>query len=396
MTTLKKMVLLAILIRFLIIPFFYHPDIKSQHYHFQFLSKGVLNIYQFISTNKKNLGYSDTFNYLPLTYYTFGSFQALINPFLGSDFNLWLNDWGETKNNNPNINFYMLILKLPYLILDISIAYLLLKIYKQIDLFYLWLFNPISIYLIYILGNFDILPTFLIILSYYYLKKNKLSLSYLSIGIAIALKVYPIIFLPFLFFYKKEYFFKHLKYIWISFLPLVLTIIPFVFQNSFLNSFLGSGLTQKILEYKVYNIPLFPVIYTLILLQYIFSKSKYKFEIATTLCFLFFISLLNFHPQWIIWFFPFVLFIYTKSKLSKKIFYILFFLLSFLYIFLINDNYLFWGHLVAIDPIFADITSPYKLIKFKLNQNPDTIRLLIHQLMLFLSVLGFISYAKRK
>jgi len=377
-------------------PFFYHPDIKSQHYHFQFLSKGVLNIYQFISSNKKNLGYGDTFNYLPLTFYTFGSFHTLIKPFLGSDFNIWLNDWGETKNSSPNINYYMLILKLPYLILDISIACLLLKIYKQINLFYLWLFNPVSIYLIYILGNFDILPTFLTILSYYYLKNNKLFLSYLLIGIAIALKVYPIIFLPFLFFYKKEHILKHLKYVWVSFLPLVFTTIPFIVQNSFLNSFLGSGLTQKILEYKVYNIPLFPIIYLIILIQYILSKSKYKFEIATTQSFLFFISLLNFHPQWIIWFFPFVLFIYTNSNLSQKIYLILFFLLTFLYIFLINDNYLFWGHLVAIDPIFADITSPHILIKLKFNQNPDTIKLLIHQFLLFLSILGSISYAKKK
>ena len=178
-------------------PFFYHPDMKTQHFHFQFFSKGVLNIYDYLDKNKPKLGYQDTFNYLPLTYYTFGLTQAITKPFLGHDFNNWINNWGENQNNYPNIICYMFFLKIPYLILDIGLAFLLLKTFKNSKIFYFWLFNPVSIYLIYILGNFDILPSFLTLLSFYFLKKNKLLFSYLSIGIAIALKMYPVIFVPF-------------------------------------------------------------------------------------------------------------------------------------------------------------------------------------------------------
>ena len=131
----KKIIFLAILIRLLVMPFFYHPDIKSQHFHFQFLSKDVFNIYSYLDQNKSELGYKDTFNYLPLTYYTFGLTQTITKPFLGNGFDKWINDWGETRNDYPDIIFYMFFLKIPYLILDIGLAFLLLKTFKNSKIF---------------------------------------------------------------------------------------------------------------------------------------------------------------------------------------------------------------------------------------------------------------------
>jgi hypothetical protein len=392
----KKAILLAILIRFLIMPFFYHPDIKSQHFHFQFFTHKVFNIYEYISQNKLTLGYKDTFNYLPLTYYTFGITQAITKPFLGNGFYLWLNDWGENKNNHVNIIYYMFLLKIPYLILDIGLAILLFKIFNNLKPFYFWLFNPISIYLIYILGNFDILPTFLTVLSFYFLRKQKLLFSYLSIGIAIALKMYPIIFVPFIFFYESKDILKHLKYCWFSLIPLIITVFPFINQNSFINSFLGSGLTQKILEYKLFNFPVFPIAYLLILINYIFFKSKYKFEFAITQTFLIFIGLVNFHPQWLLWFFPFILITFINSKIINKLFLIFFFILIFIYIFLFNDNFLFWGHLVPVDSLFAELTSPFQFIKLKFLIDPSHIQHLIHQILLFSGIIASFTYAKKK
>ena len=377
-------------------PFFYHPDIKSQHYHFQFFSHRVLNIYEYLSQNKSTLGYKDTFNYLPLTYYTFGITQAITKPFLGNDFYLWLNDWGENRNNHINIIYYMFLLKIPYLILDIGLAILLFKIFNNSKIFYFWLFNPISIYLIYILGNFDILPAFLTVLTFYFLRKQKLIFSYLSIGVAIALKMYPIIFVPFIFFYEPKDILKHLKYCCFSLIPLIITVVPFINQNSFISSFLGSGLTQKILEYKLLNLPIFPILYLLILINYIFSKSKYKFELAVTQTFLIFIGLVKFHPQWLLWFFPFVLIIFINSKIINKLYLILFFILISIYIILFNDNFLFWGHLVPVDFAFVDITSPFQLIKLKTSINPFLLQQQIHQILLLLGIIGSFLYVKKK
>lgn len=338
----KKIFLLAILIRLLIMPFFYHPDIKSQLFHMQFFSKGVTNIYDFVDNNRTNLPYNNIYVYLPFTYYFFGSFDFVLSSLYPDDLYTWLNDWGVNQNNYPNLMFFMLVLKLPYLFFDLFISVILYKIYKNQKIFYFWLFNPISIYLIYILGNFDVIPTFLTILSFYFIKNNKQFWSYLSIGLAIALKMYPIMFLPFLFFYDQKNIFKNIKYTIVSLIPLILSILPFLKQKSFYDSFLGSGLTQKILEYKIANLPIFPIIFIFILIAYIFSKSKYKFEIAMLQTLFIFIGLVKFHPQWIMWFLPFIAVIFIKGNLKHKLLFAIYFTLIFIYILLFNDNYLSW------------------------------------------------------
>lgn len=385
---------MALLFRLLIMPFFYHPDIKSQHYHFQFFSKGVFNIYNYIDKNKQDLGYKDTFNYLPLTYYTFGLTQGISKPLLGDSFYYWINDWGENRNDHVDMYYYMFVLKLPYLFLDFSIAFLLFKLYKNKKIFLFWLFNPISIYLIYILGNFDVFPAFLTLLSFYYIRKDNFFYSYLSIAVAIALKVYPLIFFPFIFFYNKKAFFRNIKYSLLASLPIGLSILPFLFQSLFLSSFLGSGLTQKILEFKLLNISLFPFLYLLVFLSYFYSKSKYRFEVALTQIFFIFIGLVAFHPQWIMWFFPFLVVIFARASLKGKLFLITYFLLIFSYIFLFDDNFLFWGHLTPIDSAFSQLTSPFQLIKLRTSIDPVSLQKNIHNLLMSLGVIAFVKYAK--
>lgn len=392
----KKIIFLAILIRLLVMPFFYHPDIKSQLFHMQYLSHGVTNIYDFVDKNKSHLPYPNIYVYLPFTYYFFGSVDFALSPIYPNDLYQWLNDWGTSQNNYSNMIFFMLVLKIPYLIFDLLTGFILYKIYKSKKVLYFWLFNPISIYLIYILGNFDIIPAFLTLLAFYFIKNNKQLLSYFSIGIAIALKMYPIMFLPFLFFYDKKNIFKNIKYAIFSLLPLILSILPFIKQKSFYDSFLGSGLTQKILEYRIFGLPIFPTLFILILIAYIVSKSKYKFEIAILQTFLIFIGLVNFHPQWIMWFFPFLIIIFINAKTKDKIFFTIFFLLILAYIVLFNDNYLTWGHLIPIDSNFINLTSPYQLIKLRTSFDPAIFQKTIHNLLLFLGITGSIFYAKNK
>lgn len=376
-------------------PFFYHPDIKSQHFHFQFFSQGIFNIYDFISHNKTQLPYQDTFNYLPLTYYTFGIIHTVSKPFLGENFSSWLNNWGEAQNNDPNLPFYLFILKTPYLFLDISLGLLLFKIYKNKKLLLLWFFNPTSLYLIYILGNFDILPTILTVLSFYFLKKERHVFSYFTIGLAIALKIYPIIFLPFLLFYQKQSLSKLIKYSFIAVTPLIITLLPFLFQKSFFDAFLGSGLTQKLLQYRIFKIPVFPVFYLAIFLHYCFSNSQLKFEKSIFFLFLIFFGLVKFHPQWLLWFFPFVLVFYNSFK-KINIFILSFLILIFVYIALFNDNFLTWGHLIPVDPSFILLTSPYQLIKLKTHFDPTYIQSQIHTILLLSGIAGILFYAKKK
>jgi len=373
-------------------PWFFHRDIKSQYFHFQFFSQGIVNIYQHIETNKPKLPNKDTFNYLPLTYFTFGTYNIIAKPLLPNNFIAWVNDWGINQNNYLQINQAMFVLKIPYLILDILLAIFLLKIFGSDKIFNFWLFNPITIYLIYILGNFDILPCFLSILSLFFLKNKKEFWSFFVLGIAFALKAYPIIFLPFFLFYTQ---FK-IKNIIYFILPSIISICPFLYSPAFINSFLGSGLTQKILEYKILNIPIFPLIYLLIFIQYYFSKNKINTIFKSILyLFIFFFALVKFHPQWLIWFFPFIVEPISKNRTRLLIFYF-FIILVALYILLIDDNYLSWGHLITVNPNFVNLTSPFEFIKNKFNFSPFVLQRYIKNLLITISVLSVFQYEKNK
>jgi len=366
---------------------------KSQYFHFQFLSQGQTNIYQFIATNKNNLPYRDTFNYLPLTYFTFGTVNAALKPFMPTDFTTWINNWSATQNNYQNLPLFLLLLKIPYLLLDLGIAYLLYQISKSPKILYIWLLNPLSFYLIYILGNFDILPVFLTLLSLYLLK-SKTNLSLILFGLAIALKLYPLIFLPFYLFSISKKPLVVIKNSIIALLPLILTIIPFINSPPFWQSFFGSGLTQKIIELKYFNIPIFPVIYLSIILQSYFSNSK---DLAKNIFYLFllFISTVNFHPQWLLWFLPFIFLLKNFSHKKFIIPFIFLNILIFIYIFLINDNYLFWGHLITLDPEFISLSSPYEIIRYKFLIDPSLIQNQIKNLIALSSLLFFVFYEKK-
>ena len=98
--SLTKTIILALILRLLVAPFFYHPDLKSQHFHFQFLSHGVSNIYQYIATNKNSLPYQNTFNLSSLTYFSLRTYHALLKPLFPQNLSAWfLNDWSAAQNS---------------------------------------------------------------------------------------------------------------------------------------------------------------------------------------------------------------------------------------------------------------------------------------------------------
>src|SRR4030066_522580 len=120
----KKILLLAITLRLLVAAFYFHPDIKTYSFQSSFLKKGVFNIYFYLVDHKKELPLKEEFVYSPLTYLTLGTYQAVISPFMGSNFDSWLADPGANSVvENPDIFKYLVFLKLPYLVLDIAIAF---------------------------------------------------------------------------------------------------------------------------------------------------------------------------------------------------------------------------------------------------------------------------------
>ena len=307
----KKLLVLAIFLRILVAGFLFHPDIKTYNYQASFLKKGVFNIYTYLVENKKSLPLKDDFVYFPLTYFTLGGYQWAASPILGKGFDSWVADAGSNSVvENPNIFKYLLVLKLPYLILDIVIAFLLMRFFENREekkkAFIFWLFNPFTIVLIYAFSNIDIFPVILTVLAFLMIKKQKLVPASILLGLASGFKLYPLLFVPFLFLAGRGLKEK----IILAATPILtfgLIILPFV-SGAFFQSALVSGLTTGIFTSDFTTLGLSLLFFYAVLID----KKINMFNYWVTL-FLIIFSFTLFHIQWILWIVPFLVILAVKK-----------------------------------------------------------------------------------
>lgn len=325
----KKLIVTAIILRLLVLMFIFHPDIKTFNFQASFLRHGVFNIYSYLIDNKETLPLKENFVYFPLTYLTLGSYQAVVAPLMGNDFDSWLSNadsFGIVTDSN--IFKYMLALKLPYLVLDMVVAFMLLKYFEDKKVgkraFIFWLFNPFTIFIIYAFANVDIYPVVLVLSSILLMKKGKSGFAALMLGLAAGFKIYPLLFVPFLFVSGKSLKEK-LKLATIPFGIFVAVSLPFL-SSAFLESTLISGLTTRLFNPGI-NVGFGEsIIVGLMLLSALFfysllvDKKPNMFNyFLTTLLVIFAFS--HFHVAWLLWIAPFLVIVAAKeSKLSGIVF----------------------------------------------------------------------------
>ena len=181
-------------------------------------------------------------------------FQPFVNTFINNGF---LNPWQFYLDHNLNMDSFpyhslmLLILcpfaalsnvfqfealfKLPLLIADLGILYVLLKTFpnKEKGVYLFYFLNPIIIYAIYIHSQLDIIPTAILLYSIYLLMVNKHNYSSILFGLALATKIHIIIALPLLFFYlyKIKNSKVAIKYIAISLAVFLFFDLPFYFRR---------------------------------------------------------------------------------------------------------------------------------------------------------------------
>src|SRR6185295_19082492 len=87
------------------------------------------------------------------------------------DFSSWMGDQSfEQLDRNPFIFRDLLVMKLPLILFDFLAGFLIILISPQTKKRLagaIWFFNPFSLYAIYQFGQFDIIVSFLILLSVY-------------------------------------------------------------------------------------------------------------------------------------------------------------------------------------------------------------------------------------
>ncbi|HOK40509.1 MAG TPA: glycosyltransferase 87 family protein [bacterium] len=364
---LKRIIIISLIIKLLIIPFFFHPDILwIYNSSSKLVSLKIFNIYKFEYQIKEVL-----FKYPPLSYFFFGFYLFIIKPFvhletLTSDWNLWV--------DNLYIYRQLFLFKIPYLIFDYFILLYLIKIDKINLTRYLiwWTFNPLVIYVIYIYGQFDVIPLFFILLAYYLFLQKKNFYSVFVLSIAISFKIFPLLLLPFFVLFISNSIKDFIKFFCAGISLFIISILPFINSKPFFNNVLKYSenyLTNEGIIFQNSNkiSILFFIFYSLIFFTVLhFKKIKEKKENLLNVILIIFLSyylLYNFNPQFCIWIFPFlILYHFKQNKIST--FFLLFIIFYFINNFLSYGRNAFSIHFVVINKILYGLPSPAMIIDY--------------------------------
>lgn len=353
----KKIILVAIVLRVLVAIFYFHPDIKTYFFQTSFLKRGILNVYDYLISNRQVLPLKEEFVYFPLTHLALGSYQTLLDPLIGSKLDAWLFD-AEASSivKNPDIFLFLFLLKLPYLIVDLLIARLLLKI--SIKAAILWLLNPFTIVIFYIFSNIDIMPILFTLISFLIAREKKYVQASFFLGVGAAFKAYPLLLVPFLFIKAKGAKEKVATLV-VPMLTFLFIILPF-WSDSFVRSALVSGLTTRII-----NLP-FLIIYSVIFLYAAFIKKSININSLWISTFLTIYSFAHFHIQWLAWTAPFLIILVVNNPKFNRLVFVLI-LLSFSIPILYQDRAMSWGLLRVYSSYYDLLPTPYTIVQKIIN-----------------------------
>lgn len=273
------------------------------------------------------------------------------------------------------IFFKNLLLHLPLLLADVGIYLILTKMHtnKQKEILFYYVLSPIVFYSTYIHTQLDLIPTFLVFVSTYFLVKNKSTLSYLLLGLAVVTKIHTIVALPFFIIYsfkKRSISYRDLSF----FIPLAITALPFYLNGQLGSLFRANEISLlfesyiKLLDLKLY---IFPIVY-LSLVAAATSIKRYNTEILLgilTIVFMTFVIAIYPNPGWFTWSIPFLVYSFIKnnknqnrniiSYLTISCSYLIFFLLFYTHPLAPTSNFIFLNekiNLVINQEIFKNIS----------------------------------------
>lgn len=245
---------------------------------------------------------------------------------------------------HPELFAHLLIIKLPLILFDILLGALLIFVVSENHrktIFALWMFNPMTIWATSMIGQVDIMPTFFLVLSYFFLQRDKKNLSAIALGVGAALKSFPFLLAPFLILQGKSLLEKMKLTVFVG-LPWVLSVLLYIFSPGFKSQALFAPQMDKILYAKIAlsgGEGIYITVGILFVLYFIYTLKKRNaadflhFSLTSLLLIL---SFTHFHIQWFLWVTPFILiWLLDNWKNSTKIvfFGLLFGLILMLFLF---------------------------------------------------------------
>ncbi len=375
---LLPVLIFAIAIRLIIMGITFHPDLSGQLLSSYFFAyENVTNIYDHLASLPsshplvKNFGISDIFIYPPLTYFTLGSFLKASSLFVPEQFFLDLVN-GISIYTLPNLSFNLILLKLPYLIIDILAAFAIASLFSNEKqkkwALLLWLFNPVTLYATFMMGVFDIIPVTFTILSLYFAKKQNLLLSAVMLSLGAAFKQYPIFLLPFIVLAGKDLR-ERMKIAFCGLVPYLLTVAPFLSSSAFKYMVFGAK-SQKMfyMQWMVSGAEgIYPYVFGYVLLLWHSYRNGsllaniWKYFLGY---FLLLFSITHFHPQWFLWGTPFLIIELVENR-WRNLWLVVAVLACFIFIVLTFENSLSTGLFAVVNPDLNQFPGFDKLIAQK-------------------------------
>lgn len=279
------------------------------------------------------------FNYQPLAYLIP---SVIYLPFMGivkSFGELFINN--SWLNSQPgNFNFLLLLFKLPMLLADLAILFLLPKFFQKENQKSLsqiiWALNPLAIYVSSIMGQVDIVLALFLLLSYMFIIQRKYFLSATFIALSALIKPIGLILLPVVFL-------SSIPAAIAGFGVYLLGILPYLGLASYRyyalfadqigkSTFAGISIASGTL------IPWFFITYLFCL--YLYWQKRIDLLQVFLGVLLSSLVFTHFHPQWFVWLIPLAL-IYSLQS-SKKILILGLVIMAWLVILFSFDDTLFF------------------------------------------------------
>lgn len=304
----------------LLIPLYAHPDLRGFSLAAYLISQQgeLFTFYDYLSLLPANHQlvrqyFTDLFIYPPLAYLAPASFMTLLSPLYPWPlFSQYLFDSHQVLGQ-AQFPWVLYLIKLPYLIADLICLWLVFKLAPsrhRLLAALLWALNPVSLYVTFLIGQFDIYIVLFLLLSLMFTVSGKSLFSSISLGLGAGFKPFPLFLLPLT--VRNSSWSSRLFAIGIGLLTYVLIIAPYLGSPGFKSYALLANHSHKVFYAQL------PVSTT---------QSIFVFVVGLGLVFwwqlsrpqdlpiwgwygavtLIFFSVTHFHPQWFLWGTPFLL-----------------------------------------------------------------------------------------
>ena len=286
----------------------YHTVASS----FTYLNGHIFDFYKYNTT----LEYIKLNNYMPSSYILFAIWNFPLKLLFSMD----------GSNIGLGVIYYN---KIFTTLFYIACAIIMYKICKTIGFddkkskitSFLWLTTPLAIYSQFIFGQYDIFTLFFALLGVYFYFKNDDFKFALFFGIALTFKYFAAFIFIILLIYREKNIIKIIKQCAIFIIPFAIELLIYISDSAFREGVFGFGAIFYIFNFTIKNIKIFLMFWIFICGYTYFNEvknksenEKYIFYYLSLVSFMLF-GLSGWHPMWIIFINPFLVF---GTVINKK------------------------------------------------------------------------------